>query len=126
MKDIALNEQQPFVEHADNMLELNRQLHAATQKFTHFLDARYHPKTLSNKLIAFDALAFDEFVDELKKQKVALSKQDEFDLVDLFETQKAQIAAWRQEIEKTDKEIDKMTYQLYELTEDEIRLIEGT
>lgn len=126
LNDISLNEQQPFVEKADKMLELNRQLHAATQKFTHFLDARYHPKTLSTKLMAFDALAFDEFLDELKKQKVALSKKDEFELLDIFDAQKAQISAWRQEIEKTDKEIDKMTYELYELTEDEIRLIEGT
>lgn len=117
--------QQSLTVHVEKMLELNRQLHAATQKFTHFLDARYHPKTLSNKLLAFDALAFDEFLDELKKQKVALSQKDEFELLDLFETHKAQIAALRRDIEQTDRAIDAMVYALYGLTDDEIRLVEG-
>ncbi|GAK53854.1 Eco57I restriction endonuclease [Candidatus Moduliflexus flocculans] len=114
-----------IVKDVNKLLDLNRQFHAATQKFTHFLDARYHPKTLSTKLLAFDALAFDEFLDELKKQKVTLSKQDEFDLLDLFDTNKAQIAALRREIEQTDRAIDALVYALYGLTDDEIRLVEG-
>ncbi len=123
-KDISLNEQQPFIEHAEKMLELNRQLHAATQKFTHFLDARYHPKTLSNKLLAFDALAFDELLDELKKQKAALAKHDEFDLLDLFETHKAQVAALRRDIETTDRKIDTLVYRLYGLTHAEVLIVD--
>jgi len=117
--------QQNLTTHVEKMLDLSRQLHASTQKFTHFLDARYHPKTLSTKLMAFDALAFDEFLGELKKQKVALSKKDEFELLDLFDTQKSQIAALRRGIAQTDRAIDAMVYALYGLTDDEIRLVEG-
>jgi hypothetical protein len=68
---------------------------------------------------------FCDFVQELKKQKVTLSKKDEFELLSLFEDQKTQATALRQEIEKTDKEIDKMVYELYRLTKEEIRIIEG-
>jgi hypothetical protein len=42
----------------------------------------------------------------------------------LFEEQKAQATALQQEIEKTDKEIDKMVYALYGLTEEEIAIVE--
>jgi len=93
-------------------------------EFLRFLDASFHPKTLSAKLETFYTLDFGDFVQELKKQKVTLSKQDEFELLSFFEDQKTQAAALRQEIEKTDKEIDKMVYELYGLTEEEICIVE--
>jgi type II restriction/modification system DNA methylase subunit YeeA len=36
-----------------------------------------------------------------------------------------QALALKSEIDKTDKEIDPMVYELYELTEEEIRIVEG-
>jgi len=66
------------------------------------------------------------FFTELKKQKVSLPKQDEFELMDLFEAQKAKALGLQQEINETDNEIDKMVYKLYGLTEEEIRIVEGT
>ena len=53
------------------------------------------------------------------------AQNDEFKLMELFETQKAQVVALQQETEKTDKEIDKMVYNLYGLIDEEIRIIEG-
>jgi hypothetical protein len=49
---------------------------------------------------------------------------DDFELLSLFEEQKEQATALHQEIEKTDKEIDKMVYELYGLTDKEISIIE--
>lgn len=106
-------------------MELNKQFHEHTQKFLRFIESSYHPKTLSTKLQDFHTLDFSEFVPELKKQKVKLSKQEEFDLLDLFETQKAQALDLQQQLEQTDHEIDNMVYALYGLTEEEIRLVEG-
>jgi len=60
------------------------------------------------------------------KRKVSLSKQDEFELRDLFETQKAKVLALQQEINDTDNEIDRMVYALYGLTEEEIATVKGT
>ncbi len=44
--------------------------------------------------------------------------------MELFEEKKAEAKALKQEIEKTDKEIDQMVYELYGLTEDEIKIVE--
>ena len=126
VKQIPLSEQQPFIEKADIMLKLNKQLHESTRKFLRFLESSYHPKKLSNKLRAFHTLNFPAFVKELKKQKVTLSKVEEFELLDLFESQQAQALDLQKRIERTDGEIDRMVYALYGLTGAEIRIVEGT
>ena len=73
----------------------------------------------------FDELDFKAFVAELKKQKVALSlaQQDEWE--DYFTQYKAACNVLTSQIAATDKEIDQMVYQLYGLTEDEIKVVEG-
>jgi len=76
---LSKENQQSIIQKADTILELNQQLHTETQKFLRFLEASYHPKTLSTKLAAFDTLSFAEFTVELGKQKVRLSKKDEFE-----------------------------------------------
>ena len=123
--EISGSQQRCMIERVDNMLELNRQFHNHNRKFLHFIESRYQPKKLSTKLQAFHTLDFNEFVTELKKQKVKLSKQEEFDLLDLFEAQKVQALDVQQQIERTDQDIDSMVYELYGLTEAEIRLVEG-
>ena len=45
--------------------------------------------------------------------------------MELFETKKAEAQTLKAEIDKTDKEIDQMVYQLYDLTEEEIAIVEG-
>jgi hypothetical protein len=42
-----------------------------------------------------------------------------------FEEQKAKANAIQKTITETDKEIDRMVYQLYGLTEEEIKIVEG-
>ncbi len=43
-----------------------------------------------------------------------------------FEQEKAKAKAIQQTIDETDKEIDRMVYELYELTEEEIKIVEGS
>ena len=122
--DIA--QQQPFIEKADNMLALNQQRHAAAQKFLRFLAASYQPKHLSTKLETFETLSFAEFTAELAKQKVVLTKKDEFALLDVFEAQKACIGDVKTMLAQTDQELDRMIYQLYGLTAAEVQCIESS
>ncbi len=115
-----------IVEWVTKMIELNTQFHAAAQKFLRYLESRFHPKKLSKKLTAFYDLEFDEFLAELAKQKVKLSKKDEFDLMELFEEQRETIGGLQTSLDKTDREIDRLVYQLYGLTEEEIRCVESS
>ncbi len=45
--------------------------------------------------------------------------------MELFEEKKAEAQSLKAEIDKTDKEIDQMVYKLYNLTEEEIQIVEN-
>ena len=55
-----------------------------------------------------------------------LTKKDEFEWLDLFEENKQKAQALQAQINQTDKEIDAMVYELYALTEDEIKIVENS
>ena len=70
-------------------------------------------------------LTFKDFHKELSKQKIKLTLSEEAEWLSYFEEQKAKAKAIQQVIDATDKEIDQMVYELYELTEEEIKIVEG-
>ena len=51
-----------------------------------------------------------EFLAELAKQRVKLSKKDEFELLELFEEERATLNALKKSLDKTDQEIDHLVY----------------
>lgn len=63
---------------------------------------------------------------ELAKNKVKLSFTEEADWEAYFLQEAKQALALKSEITKTDTEIDRMVYELYGLTEDEINIVEST
>lgn len=72
----------------------------------------------------FDTLTFRDFVKELSKQKIRLSlaQQDEWE--EYFGQYKLECNTITEQISAIDKQIDRLVYQLYNLTEDEIAMIE--
>ena len=54
-----------------------------------------------------------------------MTKSDEMDWMDVFEEKKAEAQTLKSEIDKTDKEIDQLVYELYGLSEEEIKIVEG-
>jgi hypothetical protein len=121
--DIPVSRQGPFIEKANLMLKLTRQFHEKADKFIHFIDSSYSPRKVTKKLKEFFKLSFTEFAGELKNQKVNLSKKDEFGLLDLFEEQKSKSLEIKERIDAADREIDRMVYELYGLTGEEIKTI---
>ena len=74
-------------------------------------------------------LDYGDFIKELNKaiKKAGgekLTKMDEMEWMDVFETKKAEAQNLKAEIDKTDAEIDAMVYELYGLSEEEIKIIE--
>ena len=123
-KEISLQEQQPFIEKADKMLALNKELQEISQKFQRMIMREFGLEKISAKLQNWYLLNFDEFVKELSKAKVKLSLSQKADWEDYFIAEKLKAETLNNEITKTDKEIDGMVYELYELSENEIRIIE--
>ncbi len=115
--------QQPFIEKADKMLALNKELQEISQKFQRMIMRKFELEKLSTKLQNWYLLNFDEFMKELKKVKIKLSLSDEANWEDYFIAEKEKAETLNNEITKTDKEIDKMVYELYGLSDDEIKVI---
>ena len=116
--------QQPFIEKADKMLSLNKELQEISQKFQRMIMREFNLEKLSTKLQNWYLLNFDEFIKELSKAKVKLSLSQKADWEDYFVVEKEKAEILNNEIIKTDKEIDKMVYELYGLSEEEIKVIE--
>lgn len=95
------------------------------QSLFQLLQSKYEGIKISNKLEDWPSLSFKDFLKELKKNKLKLSLTEEAEWMKYFEEQKAKANAIQQVIDKTDKEIDQMVYELYGLTEEEIKIVEG-
>ena len=117
-------DQQPFIDLADKMLSLNKDLQAKRTRFIRRLQDNMPDIKITGTLETFDSLDFAGFVAELKKQKIkqTLVQQDEWE--DYFNEYKAACSELATKIAETDKEIDSHVYDLYGLTEDERKVIE--
>ncbi len=118
-------DQQPFIDLADLMLSLNKDLQAKRARFLRRLQDNLPDIKITGALETFDTLDFAGFVAELKKQKIKLSlvQQDEWE--DYFTQYKSALNDLSAQIAATDRDIDSRVYALYGLTEDEIKVIEG-
>ena len=73
----------------------------------------------------FYKLDFKEFLKELGKQKIKLSLSEQDEWEEYFENYKINILKIENQIEMTNKEIDTLIYNLYNLTPEEIEIIEN-
>jgi hypothetical protein len=126
IKNISLEAQQPFIEIADKMLNLNKDLQEASAKFQRTIQRKFELEELSKKLQEWHTLSFNEFVKELGKQKVKLSLMQESEWEDYFLTEQQKAIVIKLNFQTTDKQIDKMVYDLYELTPEEIQVVENS
>lgn len=116
-----------FSQKADLMLSLNQQLQELVSKFVRSLQRKFDSlNELSKKIQNCHELTYAEFIKELGKKKIKMGLADEAEWEEYFldeQTKAKQLAA---EIECTDREIDQMVYKLYDLTDDEIAIIEAS
>lgn len=126
IKKISLVEQQPFIEKVDLMLLLNSSIKENSQKFYRTLQRKFEGIEINKKLESWYELTFADFVKELGKKKIKLSLSEEAEWEDYFMQEQQKAVAIKNEINATDKEIDWMVYELYGLSEEEIKIVENS
>ncbi len=125
IKVISESDQLPFIEIANLMLAKNSELYQQKRHLLKLLRNKYEALVITNKLAEWPDLSFNELLKELTKQKIKLSLPEQAEWMEYFDTEKEKAIQLQQFITKTDKEIDKMVYKLYELTIEEQSVIEG-
>jgi type I restriction-modification system DNA methylase subunit len=110
---------------SESMLSNYKLKRSLIANFCQHLKSKFELEKLSTKLQKWDKLEFGDFLKELKKAKVKLSLSEESEWMQYFNEQILKAQSLKTEIDKTDKEIDKMVYELYGLSEEEIKIVEG-
>jgi hypothetical protein len=119
------NDQQPFIAKADTMLSKNQELKQLAQSLLQFLQAKHGEFIINKKLTNWPTLSYKDFLNELIKQKIKLSLQEQNEWLNYFEAEKQKAMQIKNLIDITDKEIDQMVYALYGLSEEEVKIVEN-
>ena len=116
---------QLFVEYSEQMQKCNQSLLLKRCRFMQRLKDNVPNVKINSTLETFDLFDFTKFITELKKQKIVLSLREQDEWEEYFNDYKRQCNELSTQISSTDREIDKMVYKLYGLTDEEIAIVEG-
>lgn len=125
IKKIGLKDQESFIQNSKSIKSLTRELQEYSNKFQRSLEREFSLGSLSTKLQNWYYLSYDDFLKELKKQKVELTLSQKADWEHYFDQEKNKAIQIESQITSTDQKIDRMVYELYGLTEEEIKIIEA-
>ena len=130
LKNVSDIVRDDFSKMTDDRTKLTESHYNLKHTYQKYIETQYHLGKLSRNLQNWHTLEFEEFIKELNKaiKKVGgnkLTKMHEMEWMEVFETKKEEAQTLQAEIDKTDKEIDKMVYELYDLSKEEIQIIEN-
>ncbi|MCG8881791.1 N-6 DNA methylase [Tenacibaculum finnmarkense] len=140
LPEISENNQE-IIDKVNLQLENNKVFQKTSNNFQNYLKQKFQLEKLSKKLQNWHDLEFGDFIKELNKAIKSnnkelvknelpiipvLTKLDEMDWMDVFTVKKSEAQALQTQINQTDKEIDAMVYELYNLTAAEIAIIESS
>ena len=104
---------------------LNENLQNVSSKFIGLLQSELSIEKLTKKIEKWHSLEWSDFEKELKRIKIVLTGEQKEDWFERFNRLKEEAQTLKTEIDKTDREIDQMVYDLYDLTEEEIQIVEN-
>ena len=113
-----------FKERVNLIVEITSRLNKLQIQFTDLLQSKFDLENLSKKLQNWYELEFKDLLKELRKTKVTLGLAEEAEWMKYFNEQKQKAEQLKTEMNRIDNEIDQMVYELYGLTEEEIKVIE--
>ena len=113
----------------DILIYKTRELDKVEINFSKYFSSQFNIDKLPRKLQDWYELEFGDYTKELNKTikksgGEKLTKMDEMEWMEVFETKKEEAQTLQAQIDKTDKEIDQMVYELYGLTQEEIKIVE--
>ncbi len=122
---IGLEKQKPIAEKVNRLLSLNQQFYQAQKDFLELMASNFEKEKFTRRLEKWHELEWHEFSKELEKSKIKLSLPKQKEWKNFFKEEKSKITPLDSEIQQLEKEIDTLVYQLYDLTEQEIKIVEN-
>ena len=122
--EINIDKQQTIIEKVDQILLHNKNNLELNKKLQDRMTQNLELEKFSNKLKNFHELNFNEFLKELKKEKIELTLKKQEEWNEYFDNKKQEKLKNITQIEQLDSDLDKLIYKLYGLSEDDIYWIE--
>lgn len=115
---------------SQEIMDLIRKKYGDVDKITKYISSQFDSQVLNRKLLSWYELDFVEFIKEInnlakKANGEKLSKKEEIEWMEIFTEYKAEIFSLQDQIEIREKRIDKLVYELYALTREEIEIVES-
>ncbi len=107
------------------ILERTQEVYQLVLNLVELMKSKFSIDKPTTKLQNWPSLDFKGFLGELSKAKVKMSLSEEAEWMAYFTEQKQKAGTLQSEITRLDREIDQLVYELYGLTEEEIRIVEG-
>jgi REP element-mobilizing transposase RayT len=128
---VNTEEQNPLILKVNQILDFKIEFENLIKKFSKYFTSHFQIESLPGKLSTWYELKFNDFIKELNKaikavKGIQLTKKDEFEWMELFEENKKKVLELKSQIDQTDAAIDRMVYELYGLTEEEIQIVENS
>ena len=114
-----------LIEYVDEIVHKQKALFELCNEFLTFIKNKFSIEKATTKLQNWHKLEYNEFLKELSKAKVNLPLEEQLSWQTLLTKQKALAQEFKTKIDETDKKIDAMVYEIYGLTEEEIKIVEG-
>lgn len=112
-----------FIELSDKIQECNQILQLKRNRFLQRLKDNIPNIKINGTLENFDLLDFTRFIAELKKQKIKLTLADQDEWEEYFTQRRRECNDLSEKINKINTEINQIIYHLYNLTEEEIQVV---
>ena len=108
----------------ENIITKTSDIQKLINSFIKLLKNKFEEMRITKKLENWFDLDFKDFQKELKKQNIKISLSEELGWINFFEQQSKSHSEVLQSIKSMEKEIDQMVYELYGLTNKEIKIVE--
>ncbi len=124
--DCSKDSKEFIIDKVDKILSNINSLYSYIDSTLSFIASKLNIDNPSRNLQSWHTLDFKSFLKELKKAKVKLSLSEEAEWMAYFTAEQAKAQALQNDIDRLDREIDGMVYELYGLSEEEVLIVENS
>lgn len=107
----------------NHIISANKKLHQVTREVVNLIEMKYEEIQNNRNINKWYKGDSKQLINELKKNSIQLSLNEEAEWMNYFNEQKKKTDIFQLEIEKTDREIDKIVFEMFGLTEAERKIV---
>lgn len=127
IKNTSEDEKKTIINYVKSIMTLQKEIDTIIDKFMTRMLSTFKPSKLTKNIEDYFAIDFLHFFNEIKKNSsvtISLKEQDEWQ--EYFEVKKTDFQNKQKEISNLDDKLNKLIYQMYDLTDDEIEKIKDS